>query len=176
MPGAIYRALARLGRMKGQGGVTVHDCPRARISQAGQGYILPGDSLLVHVLRPGRSRARPAPPHHPYPVSKSLGHRHSPRRPASNVSRNNPRRGGARRPSEDRPCRDGRVRPRAHGLNLRSASEEVDRGRAGGRHRRDRDLAAAVMAYTAGPPECLVDAPDRPPPAWRDWADPIPTR
>jgi Ribonuclease G/E len=64
--------------------------------------------------------------------------------------------------------------PEGHGLILRSAAEAVAAEVLEDDIATMRDLATAVMADTAGPPECLVDAPDAHLLAWRDWADPDP--
>jgi len=169
MPGAIYRALADRP-MKGQGGVTVTMGEGKGFLKQAKG-ISPGDRLLVQV-------SGPAEPGKAAPVTTRILFKSryaivTPEAPGLNVSRK----------IRDEAERDRLLEiahaamegaPEGHGLILRSAAEEVDEDALAADIAAMRDLAAAVMADTAGPPECLVDAPDAHHLAWRDWADPDP--
>lgn len=64
--------------------------------------------------------------------------------------------------------------PADHGLILRSAAELADEDDIVADIAAMRDLAAAVMADTKGPPELLVEAPGAHDLAWREWSDPAP--
>ena len=169
MPGAIFRAVADRP-MKGQGGVTVSmGAAKGFLKQAGG--ISPGDRLLVQVTGP-------AEPGKAAPVTTRLLFKSryaivTPDAPGLNISRR----------IRDEAERDRLLEiahaamegaPEGHGLILRSAAEAVDPDALEDDITAMRDLAAAVVADTDGPPECLVDAPDAHLRAWRDWADPDP--
>jgi Ribonuclease G/E len=169
MPGAIFRAVADRP-MKGQGGVTVSmGAAKGFLKQAGG--MSPGDRLLVQVTGP-------AEPGKAAPVTTRLLFKSryaivTPDAPGLNISRR----------IRDEAERDRLLEiahaamegaPEGHGLILRSAAEAVDPEALEDDITAMRDLAAAVVADTDGPPECLVDAPDAHLLAWRDWADPDP--
>ncbi|MGR3572243.1 ribonuclease E/G [Brevirhabdus sp.] len=69
---------------------------------------------------------------------------------------------------------DAAAEDRRFGLILRSAAAHADPDDIAADIARQRDLALAVLADTAGAPELLVDAPDAHMLAWRDWSDPAP--
>jgi len=169
MPGAIYRALADRP-MKGQGGVTVSMGEATGFLKQAKG-LSPGDRLLVQVTGPAESGK--AAPVTTRCLFKSRYAIVTPEAPGLNISRR----------IRDEAERDRLLElahaamegaPEGHGLILRSAAEEVDEDALVADITAMRDLAATVMADTAGPPECLVDAPDAHHLAWRDWADPDP--
>jgi Ribonuclease G/E len=169
MPGAIFRAVADRP-MPGQGGLTVSLGAEKGYLRAGKG-ISPGERLLVQV-------AGTAEPGKAVPVATRLLFKSryaivTPEAPGLNVSRQI--RDDAER---DRLLEIAHAAmegaPADHGLILRSAAEGVEDEALTADITAMRDLAAAVMADTAGAAECLVDAPDAHDLAWRDWADPDP--
>lgn len=169
LPGAIYRAVADRP-MPGQGGLTVSMGDHKGYLRQAKG-ITPGDRLLVQVsttAEPGK-----AAPVTPRLLFKSRYAIVTPEAPGINISRQ---------------IRDDAERDRLleiaheamagaaedHGLILRSAAEEVADETLAADITAMRDLAAAVLADSDGPPECLVAAPDAHELAWRDWAVPDP--
>jgi Ribonuclease G/E len=169
MPGAIFRAVADRP-MKGQGGVTVSLGEDKGFLKQAKG-ISPGDRLLVQVTGPAEEGK--AAPVTTRILFKSRYAIVTPEAPGLNISRR----------IRDEAERDRLLEiahaamegaAQGHGLILRSAAEEVDEDALEADITAMRDLAAAVMADTAGAPECLVDAPDAHHLAWRDWADPDP--
>ncbi len=168
-PGAIFRATADRP-MKGQGGVTLR-LPDGRAYLRQSKGVAPGDTLLVQVsgvAEPGKA----------VPVTTRLLFKSryaivTPDAPGLNISRS---------------IKDDAERDRlleiahaamegasdGHGLILRSAAEDVDDAALTEDIAAMRDLAAAVVADAAGPPECLVEAPGAHALAWRDWSVPDP--
>lgn len=169
-PGAICRGVVdRL--VKGQGGVFL------RLPDGATGYLRDrsglreGQALLVQVsgvAEPGKA----------VPVSARLlfRGRHgivTPDAPGVNVSR--------RIRGEDERARLlglGQAalsgRDTALGLILRSAAAASDEAEVAQELAALADIAAAVIADSAGGPELLLDAPGPWEAAWRDWADPLP--
>jgi len=169
LPGAIYRAVADRP-MPGQGGLTVNMGDHKGYLRQAKG-ITPGDRLLVQVS--STAEAGKAAPVTPRLLFKSRYAIVTPEAPGINISRQ----------IRDEAERDRILEiaheamagaPEDHGLILRSAAEEVEGETLAADIKAMRDLADAVLADTAGPPECLVDAPDAHEQAWRDWAVPDP--
>lgn len=169
LPGAIYRAVADRP-VKGQGGLFVK-------LPAGSGFlrqtagIAPGDRLLVQVTGP-------AEPGKATPVTLRLLFKSryailTPGAPGLNISRKI-------RDEDARLLLDATARQAMAGaaddlgLILRSAAEWAGADEVSEDIRALRDLAQAVLADLAGPPELLLEGAGAQETAWRDWADPAP--
>lgn len=169
-PGAILRGTVdRL--VKGQGGVFV------KLPDGASGFLrqvsglAPGQPVLVQVTGP-------AEPGKALPVTTRLLFKSrytilTPDAPGLNISRR----------IHDEDLRDNldalaqagmEGADPTLGLILRSAAAVADEHEIAEDIAAMRDLAEAVLADTAGPPELLVDAPNAAETAWRDWADPPP--
>lgn len=169
LPGAIYRAVADRP-MPGQGGVTLNMGDHKGYLRQAKG-VAPGDRLLVQVsatAEPGK-----AAPVTPRLLFKSRYAIVTPEAPGLNISRQI--RDEAERDRLQEIAHEAMTgAPDGFGLILRSAAEEVASDPLADDIAAMRDLAAAVLVDTDGPPECLVAAPDAHELAWRDWAVPDP--
>ncbi len=167
-PGAILRATVDR-QMKGQGGVFVRLPGGARGFLRETGGLAPGQGLIVQTS--GRAEAGKALPVSTRLLFKSRYAIVTPSAPGLNISRR---------------IRDDEVRGELEalaeagmdgsgfGLILRSACEGAEEEAIAADIAAMRQLAEAVTADLAGPPELLVDAPGPHEEAWRDWADPAP--
>jgi Ribonuclease G/E len=166
LPGAIYRAIADRP-MKGQGGVTL------RLPDGRRGFLReakglrPGQGLLVQV-------GTFAEPEKAVPVSQRLLFKSrfaivTPAAPGVNVSRRI-------RDDDLRDTLTGLARqlvPEGSGLILRSAAGEADPEEVAEDIEATVALARQVLDEPAeGAPELLLDGPDAPLAAWRDWPAP----
>lgn len=167
-PGAILRGVVDR-QMKGQGGVFVKLPEGQKGFLRETGGLAPGQVVLVQVS--GRGEPGKALPVTTRLLFKSRLAIVTPAAPGLNISRRI-------KESEERARLEGiagaAMAESKAGLIVRSAAEGV----AGEEIAADiavmRDLAAAVMADTAGGPELLVDAATPHEEAWRDWGEPAP--
>ena len=169
-PGAILRGIVDRP-VKGLGGVFV------RLPEGGSGFLrqvsglAPGQAVLVQVTGP-------AEPGKALPVTTRLLFKSryailTPDAPGLNISRR----------IHDEDLRDSLAALAQAGMEgadptlgliLRSAAALAEEDEIAEDIAAMRDLAEAVLADSAGPPELLVDAPDAAETAWREWADPQP--
>lgn len=167
-PGAILRATVDR-QMKGQGGVFVRLPDGARGFLRETGGLAPGQTLLVQIT--GHAEAAKALPVTTRLLFKSRYCIVTPQAPGINISRR----------IKDSGIRDAldalataAMAGSAFGLIVRSACDGAADNDLTADIAQMRDLAEAVMADTAGPPELLVDAASPHEEAWRDWCDPEP--
>lgn len=167
LPGAIYRGVADRP-VKGQGGIFVK-LPHGSGFLRQISGITPGQRILVQVTGPTE-------PGKATPVSARLLFKSrfailTPDAPGLNISRQ----------IKDTDLRDGLALQAAEGmagadatlgLILRSGCAEAEDDAIAEDIAAMRDLAEAVLADLAGPPELLVDGPGAHDIAFRDWLDP----
>lgn len=169
VPGAIYRAIVDRP-MKGQGGVFVKLPMGSGFLRQVSGLV-PGKPVLVQVTgaaEPGKA----------VPVSTRLLFKSrlaivTPGAPGRNISRRI--HDEETRAALDDLAGTGMAGAAENlGLILRSACDQAEPEEVADDIRVMRNLAEAVLADLAGPPELLVDGPTSEETAWRDWADPPP--
>ena len=165
-PGAIFRATADRA-MKGQGGAIVRLADGERGYLRGAKGLREGQTLLVQVT--GFAEAGKAVPVTDRVLFKSRYAIVTPNAPGLNISR-------SLRDEDERlrlrEIAEEMMADAPHGLILRSVCEGATDDDVAEDIAAMRDLADAVMADGAGPPELLVEAPDAHHLAWRDWPQP----
>lgn len=168
--GAIFRA--RLGRpVKGMGGAFVDLAGGARGFLRQTEGLRPGQTLIVQVS--GQAEPGKAVPVTTRILFKSRFAMLTPGAPGLNLSR-------AIRAEAERARLAGIAgaamagAPEGMGLVLRSAAEGMEEAVLARDIAALRELAEAILADHAGPPELLLEAPGAHEQAWREWAHPAP--